>query len=271
MWAARILGWDRVGLGDILKSTFDVRTNKRYQRYNWGKRPLDPQALQYACLDTHYLLALRDLQADALRQLERWEEGLEVFNDVAASDPMPPNTFNLDDFWRVKGVFDLSDVEQAVLAELYAWRDHEARRQDRPPFKVVGNRTLIAIAQARPHSPAALKGTQGVRAHHIRRYGEQIVGAVRRGERSGPPKPPPPPPRRPQAEVVRFQALRNWRKRVAAKRGVDPDVVVGNAVLWALAEQRPKTLEALEDVEGFGPWKRKAYGEAILEVLRRAR
>ena len=67
--------------------------------------------------------------------------------------------------------------------------------------------------------------------------------------------------------MARFQALRVWRKQVAAERGVDPDVVIGNAVLWALAEQNPRTLEDLESIEGLGPWKRKKYGEAILKVL----
>ena len=60
MWAARILGWPRVGLADILKERFDVTLDKRWQRYNWGKRPLPADALAYAQLDTHYLLRLRD-------------------------------------------------------------------------------------------------------------------------------------------------------------------------------------------------------------------
>jgi ATP-dependent DNA helicase RecQ len=67
--------------------------------------------------------------------------------------------------------------------------------------------------------------------------------------------------------VARFQALRAWRKRVAAKRGVDVDVVVSNATLWALAEQNPRTVADLAGIEGLGPWKRKTYGEAILRVL----
>ncbi|MDY7078916.1 MAG: ribonuclease D, partial [Chloroflexota bacterium] len=87
MWAARILGWPRVGLGDVLQETFGVHTKKRYQRYNWGKRPLDQEALTYACLDTHYLLPLRHLQADALAQKENLEEAREVFDQVAASEP----------------------------------------------------------------------------------------------------------------------------------------------------------------------------------------
>ena len=35
----------------------------------------------------------------------------------------------------------------------------------------------------------------------------------------------------------------------------------------ALAEQNPRTLDGLNRIEGLGPWKRKAYGKAILKVL----
>jgi ribonuclease D len=266
MWAARILGWPRVGLGDVLKETFGVRTNKRYQRYNWGKRPLEPEALVYACMDTHYLLPLRRLQADALMQQGRWEEAQEMFDPIAASEPAS-HTFDPEDFWRIKGAHHLTAHEQAILRELYMWRDQESRRRDRPPFKVLSDRVLIALAQTRPRGSDTLARVDGMKPYHVRRYGGRILQAIRRGMSARPPDPPPPPPRHSEAEVARFQALRAWRKRVAAKRGVDADVVVSNTTLWALAEQNPRTLEDLNRIKGLGPWKRKTYGEAILRVL----
>ncbi len=266
MWAARILGWPRVGLGDVLKETFGVRTNKRYQRYNWGQRPLEPQALAYACMDTHYLLSLRHLQLEALVQQGRWEEAREVFDHVAASGPFS-HAFDPEDFRRIKGVVDLTGREQAVLRELTIWRDQEARRRDRPPFKVLNDRILIALAQARPRTREELGDLTDLKPYHVRRYGSRLLRAIERGNRARPPQPPPPPPRRSEAEVTRFQALRAWRKEAAAERGVDADVIVGNAVLWSVAEQNPRTLEDLSTIEGLGPWKRKTYGELILKVL----
>ena len=266
MWAARILGWPRVGLGDILKDLFDVRTNKRYQRYNWGKRPLDQKALTYASLDTHYLLPLRHLQADALMQKGRWEEAREVFDQVAASEPMC-NDFETEDFWGVKGAFDLRRREQAVLRELCIWRDAEARRRDCPHFKVLHDRALSALAQACPRSRDALARIDSIKPFIARRYGKHILHAIERGLKAPAPSPPPSPPRHTEEEIERYEALRTWRKGVAAEREVDVDVVVGNAELWALAERHPHTMEGLADIEGLGPWKRGAYGEAILEIL----
>jgi ribonuclease D len=267
MWVARILGWPRVGLADVLRDTFSVRTNKRYQRYNWGKRPLDPQALAYACLDTHYLLPLRYLQADALTQKGRWEEAREIFDQLAATEPAP-HSFGPDDFMRVKGAFDLNERERAILREFYAWRDQEARRQDQPPFKVLADGVLIALAQAQPHTMEGLTGVGELKPHQVRRYGRHILQAVERGLRAQPPKPPPSPPRHSEEEVARFEALRAWRKRIAEKRGVEADVIVGNSVLWALAEQDPCSPEDLECIEGLGPWKRKTYGIEMLSVIR---
>jgi ribonuclease D len=266
MWAARILGWPRVGLGDVLKDLFDVRTNKRYQRYNWGKRPLDQKALLYACIDTHYLLSLRHLQADGLMRKGRWEEALEVFEQLAATEPAD-NPFTAQDFWRVKGVFDLSRREQAVLRELCIWRDAEALRQDRPHFKVLHDRVLLALARTYPRSKEKLANVDGIKTYHLRRYGKRLLQVIEQGMQAPLPDPLPPPLRHTEEEVAKYEALRVWRKEVAAERDVDVDVILCNAVLWELAERHPHTIEDLEAISELGPWKRGAYGEAILKVL----
>ncbi len=267
MWAARILGWPRVGLGDILNATFGVRTNKRYQRYNWGMRPLEQDALAYACLDTRYLLPLRQLQGNALLQRGRSEEAQEVFEEVACSEASP-RPFAAQGFWRIKGASKLTGREQAILRQLYVWRDGEARRKDTPPFKVLGDRTLVSLATATPRSKSDLVGMQGMRSHHVRRYGEGILRAVKLGIRSKPPPLPPPPPRHSRMEKERYNELRAWRKRVAGRQGVDPDVILGNHVLWSLVEQNPAAYEAIENIDGLGPWKRDKYGSELLRVLK---
>jgi ribonuclease D len=60
MIAADILGRESIGLGALLETEFDVRLEKRYQRANWGQRPLPQHLLSYAQLDTHYLITLRE-------------------------------------------------------------------------------------------------------------------------------------------------------------------------------------------------------------------
>jgi len=266
MWAARILGWPRVGLGDILWETFGVRTDKRYQRFNWGRRPLPPEALAYARRDTHYLLPLRDLLAKALEQAGRTEEAAEVFEQLTHTPPAS-NPHGPAAFWRVKGLDALTPRERAILWQLYVWRDREAARRDVPPFRVAGERTLKALAQARPRTLGELARVPGVSRGLLRRYGKTLLEAVARGERNLPPQPPPAPPPPDEAVLHRYHALRVWRRQVATRRGVKSDVVLPNAALWALAERNPATLDELADIPGLGPWKRRTYGPAILSVL----
>lgn len=266
MWAARILGWARIGLADILREIFDVHTDKRYQRYDWGKRPLEPTALAYARRDTHYLLALRELQVRALEEMKRNEEAAEVFARLTQTPPacVP---FGPEAFWRVKGVHDLNGREQAVLWELYLWRDRMARAQNQPPFRVMNDQTLGILARTRPRTLVDLSHIPGLTHATIRQYGRALMAAVARGE-AGPIPQPPPRPEAEEAVLSRYRALHAWRRRVAAHRKVEADVVLPNAVLWALAEHNPTTSADLEGIPGLGPWKRNTYGEAILNVLK---
>jgi len=268
MWAARILGWPRVGLADILKERFAAALDKRWQRYNWGKRPLPADALSYAQLDTHYLLRLRDMQMKELQKLDRFEEAQEVFADLARSEAAPRDEASVgNSFWRVKGAYDLEPAGRAVLRELYLYREGEARRLDRPPFKVIGDRTLVALAESRPTRLEHLRQVPGMTEVQIERHGRRVLHAVARGRQARPPQPPPHSGLDP-AVADRYERLREWRKGAAARRGVDTDVVIGNAALMALARRNPRDLAALEGIDGLGPWRRRIYGNAILEVLR---
>jgi ribonuclease D len=66
---------------------------------------------------------------------------------------------------------------------------------------------------------------------------------------------------------ARYEALRVWRKQVAAQRGVEPDVIVSNAVLMEIAQRRPRTPEQLPARPWFGEWRRQTYGPALLQVI----
>jgi ribonuclease D len=269
MWGARILGWPHNGLGKILHKKFGVRLNKRWQRHDWGRRPLSAEALAYARLDTHYLLPLREQMLAELEQKNRLLEARELFAEVAQSEPnFQP--FDPDrHLWKVKGARDLSPDTRAILRELLVWRDGEARRRNRPPFKILGKQVLVALAQTRPQHASEMEDIDGLKPHHVRRYGRRIARAIERGIKAEPIKRPPQSPRPPDIVLKRYEALRKWRKKMAARRRVDPDVVISNATLWSLSQRAPQTLDQLRQVDALGDWKRETYGQDLLNVLRR--
>lgn len=266
MLAARILGWPQVGLAALLKQHFGVVLDKRAQLTDWGHRPLNAAQLSYARLDSHYLPNLRELLAKELQARRRWSEAQEAFaalpRIVYTEKPFDP-----DGYWRMRGVRDLHQNELAVLRELYLWRDEQARRLDRPPFKVLGDKTLIQLSRQQPRHLDELSLSQ----RQVETCGRAILAAVGRGRVAAPPQPParsqngngrPDP-----AMQARFDRLRAWRTKRAAERAVDTDIVLTNDALMAIARAAPTTLESLSDLGAMGSWKLQEYGPDLLRVL----
>jgi ATP-dependent DNA helicase RecQ len=73
----------------------------------------------------------------------------------------------------------------------------------------------------------------------------------------------------PDAHVL-FEALRAWRRSEASTQGVPPYVIFHDKTLLDIARVRPSCLGALGAVSGVGQAKQDRYGEAVLEVVRRA-
>jgi ribonuclease D len=269
MLAARILGWEAIGLGSILEAQFGVQVDKRYQRADWGKRPLPPHQLSYAQLDTHYLIPLRQSMYAALQEKGLWPLAVEDFTRMSAVDGRS-NGVKSEDCWRVSGANDLPPQNAAVLRELCRYRDQAARAADRPLFKVISDRTLLEIAAQCPTNQAELSKIGGMTEGQVARHGRGLLEAVRRGQAAEPLYPP----RhiRPDDRLLeRLEALRNWRKITARKLGVNSDVVLPRELLYAVASQNPRGYEDLESVLAQVPWRVEHFGGEILEAVRNPR
>lgn len=268
MWAARILGYERVGLANILGELHGVKLNKRYQRANWCKRPLSSSQLAYAQADTHFLLDLRDHFARELEGAGRTKEAAEIFVEQSTVD-VPPNDFDPDSFWTMNGVRRLPAGGKAILKALNIYRDEEAKRRDRPHFKVLQDKTLLEMAQRRPRNEGELRRIHGMTSGQIRRYGDDLLRIIREKRDAPAPRRPRRKPRPPDDVLGRYERLRTWRKKRGQRRGVESDVIVSRDTLWELAHANPQTKAELEEIGGLGPWRLQRYGDEILQVLAR--
>lgn len=267
MIAARVLGWDRFGLGTILKDRFGVKVNKANQRANWGRRPLPPEMIRYALMDTHYLLTLRDELHDTLAAAGRLEEARELFEEVTHVE-WSGTGFDPEGYWRIHEARRLQPQQIAVLRELYLFREAEAEKRDVPVFKIMGDKTLMALARETPQTREALEAVNNLSTLQKRRYGADILDAVQRGLAAKPPRPPRRNGPRPSEDVQnRYEVLHTWRKERGLARGVSSDVIVSKDALWEIAQKAPQTREDLADIDSLGPWRTKTYGDDILEVL----
>jgi ribonuclease D len=267
MLAARILGWEKVGLASILMKEYGLKVNKRYQRANWGRRPLSPDQIAYARQDTHYLIPIRRKLQRELEKAGRLKEARESFAQIATVAPSP-HCFDPSDFWHLlNGRYQLVPQQHAVLRELYVFREREAQRRNLPPFKILSNRTLVELAEDLPHYPDEFQGIHGLSPRAINRYGKRLIQVIKKGMRAKPPDPPKQQARPPEAILIRYDALHKWRKQRAAQRGVESDVIVSKKALWEIARRDPKTNSDLNDIQGLGDWQRERYGREMLTIL----
>lgn len=271
MWAARILGWQAVGLSSILEKEFGVKLDKRMQRANWGRRPLPDDMLNYARLDTHYLIVLRERLREELMEKGLWELAQQDFRRMTRINGRNGREQEPQPCWqRISGYQDLDGRQLAVLRELCEFRDNLARVQDKPLFKVIGDDILLRIAQRPPRSLKEMESLPGVSSRIVQRYGGELLKAVQRGTSGGELYPPPPPPRPDNVFLERVDALRGWRKAMARKMGVESDIVLPRDLLYEIARQDRIRHEKLEEILREVPWRLEQFGEEILQTARQA-
>ncbi len=268
--AAQLLGYPQLGLSALMEKLLGVVHSKHRQRDDWSRRPLDGQQLQYAAMDTHHLLAIRDLLDAELRVKGRREWALEEFG-IAATVRIQEKEFDPEGFRRIKGSRDLTLQELAALRSLYLLRDRLARETDLPPFKVVNNSVLVELARKPPSSPRALWGRPGISTRVARKFSGLIYHAIAAAHSQDPsfltlPSGTPwkPPPRKARD---RLERLRIWRESKARKLGLHVGVVCPGDLLEAIALFPPPDQEALERLDGMRRWRAKEFGPEILQIV----
>jgi ribonuclease D len=271
MVAASMLGRNEVGLGSLLEAEFGVQMDKQYQRANWGQRPLPPNLLSYARLDTHYLIELRERLKAELVSTGRWPFAEEEFNRICLATRRNHAGFaktTSEMCWRISGATDLTPQQAAVLQELCQYRDQAAAAMDRPLFKVIGDGTLLAIAQTCPRNADQLRKLPGMSKGQVQHHGRGLLQAVQRGLQARPVYPPRSP--RPSDDFMnRLENLRQWRKAAAKDLGVKSDMVISRDLMFTIAQENPHDLDALAAIMTEAPIRLEQFGKGILKAISR--
>lgn len=270
MVSAELLNEPELGLAGLLRKYFGLTLDKKFQKADWGKRPLPADMLAYAAMDTTHLIALRDILAADLERTGRmhWaDEEFKAFVHIPFETPEneePP-------FMRMKGAKTLKPRQLAVLRELFAWRDPIAAKIDRAPFMVLGNDVLIDLSKEPPADVAQLAQRKGVGASTVGRNGHTIMTAIQRGLDT--PKdqwPRVPRPKRWDRDddfEDRLKRLKVERDRMTEQNGLRPGIVWANHQLNDIARIRPKDLAELMAIPGVRRWQAEEFGKPLLDVL----
>jgi len=265
MQAARILGRENVGLASMLESELGIKIEKKFQRANWGERPLPAAMVSYARVDSHYLIPLRNILQQELQQKGLLELAREDFKRVTrvapgVLEPEPPL------YWRLPGSQALTPQQCGVLQALVEYRDLQARQANLPHFKVLSNDVLLSIATEMPITWDALADMPGLSARLRDRHAKGLVTAVKRGLKMAPPSRPSNH-RRDEATLERMEILREWRKVTGRKLGVESDVVLPRDILEDIAIQAPANAKALQTIMKDLPWRFERFGTRILTAI----
>ncbi len=80
-----------------------------------------------------------------------------------------------------KTVVAPADASQDLVEALKAWRLSEARRRRIPAFRVLTDRVIHALIEARPSDEASLLQVPGIGPTLARKYGEKLLGILAKG------------------------------------------------------------------------------------------
>jgi ribonuclease D len=270
MVAAQFLGMPEVGLAALLRQVLGVASGESRQKDDWAVRPLSPAQEHYAAEDVRHLITLRArlLEALAARGRDGWvEEECRALEGT----PAAVRIFRPDDCFEIKGVRTLDRRGLAVLQAVFVAREAWAQAAGRPPFKVVGNDTLLRLAVTQPKTLDDLARVPGCTPTVVNRYGEGILQAVVRGAAVSEGLLPllrrPQKPRLSPAVERRVAARLAWRSEAAPRLGLDPGLLLPRRLIERLAEAAPANSTALEAVDGMRRWRAGALGQEILAAL----
>jgi ribonuclease D len=265
MIAGRILGREVIGLSSMLETEFGITLDKRWQRANWGIRPIPPAQLAYARMDSHFLIPLRDRIKAELEATDRLDLALEDFHRLERT-PIPQVNGDKDALWKFANKHDLTSRQLSVLHRLCEYREEAAKKANLPPFKILSNDTLVLLAQISPKSTEDLENIKGLTEKLRTRHAEGILESVALGQRSDPPRKPHHV-RKDEHLIMRLDALKTWRKKTAAKLKVESDVVLPREVVEQIAFVNPQTYNELSTLMCQFPWRMQNFGEDIILVI----
>lgn len=267
MLAATALAEPSIGLAALLEKYFGLVIEKKYQRANWGKRPLDPEMLVYAQGDSHYLLQLRDLLVEKLTEANRLENVLE--DSAALARVTLPMKNHEENLWKVKGSQYLKPSALSLLKQLNHLREVIAERRDVPLFKVFSDKAIVEIATTQPHFLEELSLLPSVSPSLVRRYGTQIMQVVAAWRENPVAVKPRKNHRLSNRELKLREKLSNWRKEIGEKEGLPSNAVLSRDLVELIAHHDPASSEELEQVMRHYPHRYQQYGPQILKLIRR--
>lgn len=256
MIAAKFLGEERIGLTHLVEKQFGQALSKANQKADWTIRPLPDSMKEYAILDTYFLADIKAQLTERLIAEGKLEWVQETCAQIIRQSQATPIVDDEEEDWRVKGSNKLHPDELVFLKAIWEWREKEAERMDRPPFKVLNPDTMLDLAiecsyiapDIRPERLPRLP--RNFTNERLDSFMNVLHTAARVPEEEWPSREKRTRTRAPSPDSNRLEQFRTIRDEIAAKYRIDPTLLANRHALVALAmngtaEERRKNARCL--------------------------
>ena len=253
-----------MGYSRLVQHVLDIELPKGETRSDWLQRPLTDLQVLYAAQDTEYLVDVyRTLEEQLSEQKYTWvlEDG--AFTVAAYAQESDPY-----ELWRgIKLAWKLTPQQLAVLRELSAWREQQARLRDVPRNRIVRETTLWALAHEQPTDMVHLAELEDMHPRILRKEGATLLSLIKQAkglpESAWPAALPEPLP------IEATKVLKRLRKvglEFGVKLDIAPELMLRKKITEALLRtgypSGPYRLP--ESLQG---WRRELMGDALLACL----
>lgn len=260
--AAKLLGYEHVGLGAVTEEVLGVKLAKNHTRENWSLRPLKQSWLDYAALDVEYLVELALALKERLEAAGRLSWAEQEFSYTLANYQRPRGS----EPWRhLKGAGKARSPRQlGLLRELYTKRDEIAREADLAPHRVLPNRDLVDLVLQTPTSYQELSRRSFMKRRQLRRHARiwwQAIKKVRNLEKDLLPD------RQSPRKLHEITSLATWEKIDPARAELyrlfkeDVSTWAQNNQVWAELALSPS---AIREVAAY--WEKSDDTATLLET-----
>ena len=256
--AARITGFERVGLAALTETLLGYALEKHHSAADWSTRPLPQAWLAYAALDVELLLELRELLAAELANQDKTEWAAQEFAALTAGAGRPPRQ-RPDPWRRTSGIHKVRGARSlARVRSLWYARDRVAARRDASPGRVLADAAIIAAAEADPKDERSLLALPGFSGRSVRRLAAVWLDALEEARSladtelpTAPVSDGPPPPHRwaerDPAAATRLSRSREVMTSLATTHGLPPENLLAPDFVRRLAwsPPQPVTVDAV--------------------------
>lgn len=164
--AARLLGFERVGLGSVVENLLGITLEKAHSAADWSTRPLPTPWLEYAALDVALLPQLRTRLHDELVAQDKLSFALQEF---AALERWQPKPAEPEPWRKLSGLHAVKHPKNLAIArELWIARDALAQERDTAPGRLLPDASIIAVALTPPRSASHLSSMKEFRGRASR-------------------------------------------------------------------------------------------------------